>query len=323
VAKKFLDSITDVSGIKVGHWTDRRNATGCTVVLCERGAMPGVDVRGGAPGTMETDLLKTGYTGREIHGVLLGGGSAFGLAAPSGVTRWLEEHGVGLAFGGRRIPIVPAAIIYDLGMGNGDVRPTVESGYAAAAAAKSGRVAEGSVGVGTGASVSGVVRRGVRVKGGVGTASEDLGDGLIIAALVAVNAVGSVYDSSTGAIIAGIRDESGAFIDPIEVLRTERMPPASGENTTIGVIATNARITKEQANRLAMLGHDGMARAIRPVHTLADGDALFAMATGEVELDPSRVMSLEAYASVVVERAIVKAVRAATSLAGVRAIRDL
>jgi L-aminopeptidase/D-esterase-like protein len=178
--KKLLDSITDIPGIKVGHWTDRRNATGCTVLLCEAGAMPGVDVRGAAPGTMETDLMRTGFMPTQVHGVVLSGGSAFGLNAQAGVVRYLEEHGVGLSFGGQTIPIVPAAILFDLNLGRATVRPDAASGYAAAAAAKTGRVVEGSVGAGTGASLAGVVDMGrQRVKGGIGTASEDLGDGLI------------------------------------------------------------------------------------------------------------------------------------------------
>jgi len=323
VPKKLLDSITDIAGIKVGHWTDRRNATGCTVVLCEAGAMPGVDVRGAAPGTMETDLMRPGYMVQAVHGVFLSGGSAFGLGAQTGVLRYLQEKGVGLPRADTVIPLIPAAVIFDLGIGNNMARPSPGDAYTAAASAKGGRVAEGSVGAGTGAKVSGVAQPGTFVKGGVGTASEALGDGLIIAALVVVNAVGSVYDSATGQVVAGVRGEHGVYLDPQEALRNRRVPSITGANTTIGVIATNARLSKEQANRIAMLGHDGLARAIRPVHTLADGDTLFALATGEVALEPSRQMALESFAAVVVERAIVRAVRAATTLAGVKAMRDL
>ena len=321
---KLNDAITDVPGIKVGHWTDRRAATGCTVVLYEPGAMPGVDVRGGAPGTIETDLLRPGYAAQALHAVVLTGGSLFGLASVAGVVRWCEEQAVGITFGRQRIPIVSGAVVFDLNTGRSDSRPTAESGYAAAATARSGRVAEGSVGAGTGATVAKLMGANRRLKGGIGTASEVLADGLIVGAIVAVNAVGDILDSRDGSVVAGPRGEPGAFLDTMAGLRagTRRDAQAAEGNTTIGVVATNARLTKEQANRLATIAHDGLARAIRPVHTSADGDTVFAMATGEIEISPARVTALEAFAALAVERAIVKGVLAAKSLAGVPSVSE-
>ncbi|HLF78129.1 MAG TPA: P1 family peptidase [Dehalococcoidia bacterium] len=313
---KLLDAITDVAGIKVGHWTDADAATGCTVVICERGAVGGVDVRGAAPGTYETDALRPGNAVPSVHAVLLTGGSAFGLDAASGVMRWCEEHAIGFPFGGAIIPIVAGAVIFDLGIGRGDVRPDAKGGYDAASSARPGPVAEGSVGVGTGATVAKLLGRESWLKGGVGTASEALAEGVVVGALVAVNAVGDVIDPSTGSVLAGPRGDAGAFADTMSFLRSGRRRPVEG-NTTIGVVATNAKLTKEQANRLAVVAHDGLARAIRPAHTQGDGDTMFAMATGEVELHAMRIIALEAMASLAVERAIVKAVLAATSLAGV------
>jgi L-aminopeptidase/D-esterase-like protein len=323
MATKRHDAITDVAGIKVGHWTDLQGLTGCTVVLSEAGVVPGVDVRGGAPGTIETDLMRPGNVVNRVHGVLLSGGSAFGLAAQTGVVRWCEENGIGLEYAGQRIPIVPGAIIFDLGIGDAAARPGVEAGYAAAAAAKAGAVDEGSVGAGTGATVAKLMGHERWMKGGVGTASEELAGGLIVGAIVVVNAVGEVVDGRDGSVIAGPRADGGGFMDTLEGLRAIEGDSVPGGNTTIGVIATNARLDKEQANRLASMGHNGLARAIRPVHTLADGDTLFVLATGEVPVEGRQMLALEAFAAFVVERAIVKAVRAATSLGGAPAIRDL
>jgi L-aminopeptidase/D-esterase-like protein len=316
------DAITDIPGIKVGHWTDRRAITGCTVVLCEAGAVGGVDVRGAAPGTRETDLLRPGNLVQTVNAIVLAGGSAFGLDAASGVMRWCEEHGIGLAFGGMRIPIVAAAILYDLGIGRSDVRPDAEAGYAAARMARRGRVTEGSVGVGTGATVAKAAGPGSSMKGGVGSASEDVGGGLLIGAIVAVNAAGEIVDSSQGRVIAAPRGEDGRFLDSLRLL-SERIDDAPAPtNTTIGVVATNARLSKEQANRLAMVAQDGLARAIRPAHTMADGDTIFAMATGEKEVQVAGIRALEALAAKVVERAIVKGVLAAKSLGGIPSVSD-
>ena len=318
-----FDAITDVPGITVGHWTNLEAATGCTAVIATAGVVPGVSVRGGAPGTIETDLTQPGNLINRVHGILLSGGSAFGLAAQTGVVQWCEENGIGVEFGGHRIPIVPGAIIFDLGIGNGRVRPDAAAGYAAAAAAKGGPVEQGTVGAGTGATVAKLGGIGGAIKSGVGTASETLAGGIIVAALVVVNAVGEVLDSRTGALVAGPQSEDGGVIDVMERLRTFGAPATTGQNTTIGVVATNAALDKEQTNRLAAVAHNGLARSIRPVHTLADGDTLFALATGEVEPADRQLMAIEAFAAYVVERAVIKAVREATSLGGVPAIRDL
>ncbi len=317
------DAITDIPGIKVGHWTDRRAATGCTVVLCGDGAIGGVDVRGAAPGTRETDLMRPGNLVQAVNAVVLAGGSAFGLDAAGGVMRWCEEHGFGYQMGRLRIPIVAAAILFDLGIGNSKVRPDAAAGYGAAVAAKAGRVAEGSVGAGTGATVAKAGGPGTSMKGGVGTASEDCDDGIIVGALVAVNAGGEIVDSADGRVIAGPRGADGEFQDTLALVRAGRPAPPSAANTTLGVVATNGRLTKEQVNRLAAVAHDGLARAIRPSHTMGDGDTIFALATGERDL-PERggVRAVEAMAAVAVERAILKAVLAAKSLAGVPSVKD-
>lgn len=318
MASRKLDSITDVAGIRVGHWTDRRAATGCTVILCSKGAVPGVDVRGAAPGTRETDLMRPGNMVQEAHAILLTGGSAFGLDAATGVMRWCEEQGIGLRFGGAVVPIVGAAVLFDLGIGRSDVRPDAASGYAACEAAKSGRVAEGSTGAGAGATVAKAGGAGTSLKGGIGTASEVFGEGLVVGAIIAVNAVGEIVDSGDGSVVAGPRAGPGRFSDTFELIRRGAPPPSPGANTTIGVVATNARLTKEQANRLAAVSHDGLARAIRPCHTMSDGDTIFALATGAADL-PERggQRALEALGALAVERAVVKAVRAAKSAAGV------
>ena len=314
-----LDAITDVAGIKVGHWTDRRAATGCTVVLCEAGATPGVDVRGAAPGGHDTDLLRPGYTVQEVHAVVLTGGSLFGMASIPGVVRWCEENGIGITYARQRIPIVTGAVIFDLNTGRSDLRPDFDAGYAAVSSAREGRVTAGSVGAGAGATVAKIMGRERSLKGGVGTASETFGDGFVVGALVVVNAVGDIVDSATGEVIAGPRGEEGSFVDTVAALRarSRRLPEG---NTTIGVVATNAKLTKEQTNRLATVAHDGLARAIRPVHTTGDGDTMFALATGEKEMASTRIIALETMAALAVERAIHNAVRAATPLAGVPSV---
>ena len=319
-----LDAITDVPGIRVGHWTNRRAATGCTVVLCPRdGALGGVDVRGGAPGTRETDLLRPGAVAGRAHAVLLTGGSAFGLDAASGVMRYLEEEGIGYRFGGACIPLVPAAVVFDLNIGSAKVRPGAEEGYRAARAAKGGMVAQGSAGAGTGCTVAkaGGLDRGL--KGGAGTASERTPDGLIVGAIAVVNAGGEIVDSRRGRVIAGPRGEqAGTFQDTIDLMRAGTTGATPGENTTIAVVATNALLTKEQAGRLATVGHDGFARAIRPAHTVSDGDTVFALATGEHKIESGRVYALEALAARAVERAIVRGVLMATGLAGVPSAQE-
>jgi len=318
------DAITDVPGIAVGHWTNREAATGCTVVIPEHGAVGGIAVRGGAPGTRETDLLYPGRLAQKIHAVMLSGGSAFGLESATGAVRWLEERGQGIAFGGAIIPLVPAAILFDLNIGRSDVRPDAAAGYAACQAATTGTVAQGSVGAGTGATVGKALGIDKAVKGGLGTASERGPGGLVVGAIVACNAAGDVLDPATGRLVAGPRRDGGGFEDTVELLRQGRaVRQQAAQNTTIAVIATNLTLTKEQACRLASTAHDGLARAVRPAHGLTDGDAVFALATGELEAAPGPLWAVEALAARALERATLRSVLLAEGLAGVPSVRDL
>ncbi len=322
-----MTSITDVSGIRVGHYTDRQAATGCTVILCEAGAVGGVDVRGSAPGTRETDLLRPTSLVSEAHAVVLSGGSAFGLDAASGVVRYLEERGSGyLLWGGVRVPIVPAAILFDLGLVTHKVRPGPEDGYAACESATGASVAEGSVGAGTGATVAKALGRERAIKGGIGTASLDLGNGVIVGAIVAVNAVGGVYDVDTGEVVAGpLMDDGVSMHESMTQITSPgfaRPDRPSASNTTIGVVATNARLNKEQANKLASVAQDGLALAIRPAHTMSDGDTMFALATGTTDAEPN-MFRLCAASALCVARAIVSGVRAADGIGGVPGVKEL
>jgi L-aminopeptidase/D-esterase-like protein len=308
-------AITDVAGLSVGHFTDTRRPTGCSVVLVPEGAVAGVDVRGAAPGTRETDLLSPTNTVDRVHAVLLSGGSAFGLDAAGGVMRWLEERGFGLPVGPVRVPIVPAAVLFDLMVGDARIRPDANAGYAACEAARTQAPAEGSVGAGAGALVGKVFGHERAMKGGIGTASVRVG-GVTVGALVACNALGDVIDPDTGAVIAGARSEDGTrMIDTRRALLAGEppIPILAGTNTTIGVIATDAALTKAQATRLAQGAHDGLARAINPVHTVADGDTLFALATGKTKEHPG-MMVLATMAAEAVARATVRAVLAAKTL---------
>lgn len=318
--------ITAVPGLRVGHHTLTGRPTGCTVVLSEAGAVAGVDVRGSAPGTRETDLLSPVNSVSEVHAVVLSGGSAFGLSAADGVMTYLSERNVGYAVGPNRVPIVPAAIIFDLGVG-GDptIRPTSQCGYAAAVAATDRPVAEGNIGVGAGATVGKLAGWTRAMKGGVGSASIVYDDGTVVAALVVVNAVGDVVDPATGRILAGARGEDGnTFLDVRRLIRSGTLRGArnSGENTSLAVVATNARLTKTQATKLAQMAHDGFARSIYPVHTPVDGDVVFALATGQSEV-PADLLVLGALAADVVADAVLRAVRAAEGLPGLPAARDV
>lgn len=281
-----MPQITDVAGITVGHASDAHAATGCTVIVCRQGAVGGVDVRGSAPGTRETDALRPMTLVDRVHAVLLTGGSAFGLAAADGVVRYLEEQGIGFDVAVAKVPIVPAAVIFDLMIGSATVRPTAEMGYTAARGASPGPVEEGSVGAGSGATVGKVLGPQTAMKGGVGTWAVSLPGGVIVGALVVVNAFGDVIDDRTGEVLAGARDpHTGRFLNTAQaVVRGTRAPGFSG-NSTVGAIATNAALTKEQANKLAQLGHDGLARVISPVHTMFDGDTVFALSTGAAKAD--------------------------------------
>ena len=315
--------ITAVPGIRVGHTSDPVGLTGCTVVLCESGAVGGVDQRGGAPGTRETDLLRPLHLVQELHAVLLAGGSAYGLAAADGVMRYLEEHGVGFDARVARVPIVPAAILFDLDLGNPQARPDSAMGYGACQIASNGAVAEGNVGAGTGATVGKILGAGRAMKSGLGSAAVSLGGGLIVGALVAANPFGDVVDPQTGAVLAGARKiGSDEMADTLTTMRgiVGKTALRFASNTVIGVVATNGKLTKEEANKVAQMAQDGIARAVRPAHTLFDGDTLFALATGEKRADVNLV---GAYAAEVVAQAIARAVRAAEGAGGLPAYRDL
>lgn len=315
--------ITDVDGIKVGHFTDSRRPTGCTVILCEGGATGGVDVRGSAPGTRETDLLDPINAVEKAHAIVLSGGSAFGLDTASGVMRYLEEHDIGFDTRAAKVPIVPAAILYDLNVGDPKIRPNADSGYKACTAAKTGKIEEGTVGAGAGATI-GKAGGGRPMKGGIGTASIRMANGIVVAAIVAVNCVGNVIDPKTGKIVAGARTQDGkGFLDIIDSYRRSNSGVRGGEATTIGVIATNASgFTKAQMKKIAGMGHDGLARAINPAHTMGDGDTLFAIstATSRVAGDVTQIGALAAEA---VSEAILRAVKRATSIPGYPAFSDI
>ncbi|MDQ2690429.1 MAG: P1 family peptidase [Chloroflexota bacterium] len=300
-------AITDIRGIEVGHAQDDKALTGCTVILCRAGAVAGVDVRGGAPGTRETDLLDPVNLVENVHAVVLAGGSAFGLDAASGVMRYLEEQGIGFPTSEARVPIVPTTILYDLGIGRADVRPDAAMGYRAAAEASPNPPREGNVGAGTGASVGKVRGMEYATKSGIGTWSME-SNGLIVGALVAVNAIGDVVDPNSGEKIVGLRSGTS-----LEWMKNNPARPEIQSNTVIGVIGTNARLTKAGATKVAQMAHDGLARAIRPAHTMYDGDTIFTLATGEKEADLSLV---GACAADVMAETIVRAVKLAESAGG-------
>ncbi|MDQ7027322.1 MAG: P1 family peptidase [Anaerolineae bacterium] len=316
----LTNTLVDVPGFKVGHATNLEAATGCTVVICPSGTVGGVDVRGGAPGTRETDLLNPSNRVEEVSAVVLSGGSAFGLASAQGVVQYLEEHGLGYKSGsGFLIPIVPAAILFDLMIGDSTIRPDATMGYEACENASSDAVAQGTIGAGTGAILGAMRGKEFATKGGIGSASIDLGDGLYVAALVAVNAVGDVLDEQ-GNIIAGLRGDDGQFVGMLNALRqfAHGFPPRNmeSENTVIGIVATNAKLTKSQVNKVAQMAHDGIARAVNPAHTMFDGDTIFALASGEIEADTT---AIGAFAAEAMAQAIRNGIRHATSLDGVRA----
>ncbi len=320
--------LTDVAGLEVGHFTHGDRPTGCTVVLAEEGAVGGVDVRGGAPGTRETDVLHPVNHVAVVHAVVLAGGSAFGLESATGVVRFLEEKGIGYPVGVGRVPIVPAAILFDLGVGDFKVRPDAASGYQAARAATSGSVDEGSVGAGAGATVGKLFGPSGAMRGGLGTASLRLGDEAVVAALVVVNAVGDVIDPETGALVAGARSEDGTRLrgTMASLLRGELPGRGLGaapgvENTSLGVVATNVALDKSEATKVAQMAHDGLARTIRPVHTPWDGDTIFALSLGKVRV-PEPAFVVGALAAEAVARAVLRGVRAATSLPGLPSASD-
>ena len=316
----MYSGITDVSGIKVGHHTDKKAVTGCTVILCEQGAVAGVDVSGSSPGTRETDLLRPGNLVEKIQAIVLSGGSAFGLDAATGVMKYLEERGFGYETTAGRVPIVPAAIIFDLNIGDSRIRPGANEGYQACLAATDGKVAEGCVGAGTGATVGKILGLERAVKSGLGTASQRIARDVVVAALVVVNAVGDVIEPGTGKILAGPRKLHGrGFMSTSKLWKGEFKEAVPPFNTVIGVVATDARLGKAEANRLARMAQVGIARTIDPCHTMYDGDALFTLSVGKKETDLS---ALGAAAAEVVAEAIVRAIQKAKTLAGVPAAED-
>ena len=321
-------AITDVEGIKVGHYTDSRRPTGCTVIIVEEGAVAGVDVRGAAPGTRETDLLDPVNTVQQIHAIVLSGGSAFGLETATGVMRYLEERGIGFKLGAARVPIVPAAILFDLNIGDQKIRPGAEAGYKACQAATSTVPLEGNVGAGAGATIGKLFGLERAMKGGIGTAAINLNDNLgrmTVGAIVAVNAVGDVYDPKSGKIIAGARTQDGkSLLGSLDaILRGDSLPPSlSGASTTIGVVATDLKLDKAQATKVAQMAHDGLARAINPAHTAFDGDTIFALSTGR-SLRTANITLIGALAAEAISQAVVRAVRAAKGIPGYPGITDI
>ncbi len=316
-------TLSALPGMRIGHWSDPGAATGCTVLLCPAGAVAGVDVRGGAPGTRETDLLDPVCTVDKVHAICLAGGSAFGLAAADGVMRWLEERGHGFDVRVARVPIVPTAILFDLLLGRADIRPDAAAGYAACEAATAGPVAQGNVGAGTGATVGKMLGFDFAMKGGIGFASRTIGE-TVIAALVVVNAAGNIVDPATGQIIAGARNASGTgFVDAHEILQQHLQhtvnPWGRRGNTTLAVVLTNVALSKVGCTKVAQMAHDGFARTIHPVHTAVDGDIVFALSHGEQTGDAGIVGAL---AAEVVAEAILAGVRAAETLHGVPASKD-
>ncbi|MBI5963287.1 MAG: P1 family peptidase [Chloroflexi bacterium] len=334
---KLKNAITDIRGIEVGHAQNEEALTGCTVILCRKGAVAGVDVRGGAPGTRETDLLNPINLVEKVHAIVLAGGSAFGLDAASGVMRYLEEKKIGFNTGAARVPIVPSAILYDLNLGRADVRPDSAMGALAAASARgltaSDPPAEGNVGAGAGASVGKMFGAALAMKSGLGTASMDVGGGVIVGAIVAVNAWGDVVDPKTNEIIAGLRSgkvgplrvgKKNQFADTLAMMKSPIgrgvLGFASRGNTVIGAVATNARLTKAQATKVAQMAQDGIARAIRPAHTMLDGDTIFALSTGAKKAD---VSIIGAFAAEVMADAILRAVKMANSAGGVPGLGEI
>lgn len=326
-------SLTSVPGISVGNMDDSEAITGCTVILCEQGAIGGVDQRGGAPGTRETDLLRSMRLVQHVHAVVLAGGSAFGLDAAAGVMRYLVERDVGFDAQVAKVPIVPAAILFDLGIGRSDVYPDAEMGYQACLKASTEPVPQGNHGAGMGGTVGTMLGINGATKSGLGGESIDLGGGAVVAALVAVNALGDVVDPNTNSIMAGVRPTkvgpimvggTGTFANSMSLMKgfagKTILKLASQRNTIIGVVATNVGLTKEQTNFVAQMAHDGIARAVRPAHTMLDGDTIFALSTGKKKVD---VNVVGVFAAEAVAKAIVHAVVCAESIGGVPARRDL
>jgi L-aminopeptidase/D-esterase-like protein len=323
---RLNNSITDVPGIRVGHAQDEEALTGCTVILCEKGAVGGVDQRGGAPGTRQTDALYPMHLVQQVHAIVLTGGSAFGLDTATGVVRYLEERGVGFDVRVTRVPIVPAAVLFDLAIGRVDVRPDAAMGYRACLNASRHPPAEGNAGAGMGATVGKILGINQAMKSGIGCASQEIGRGVVVGAIAAVNTFGDIIDPHNGRIIAGARnvsleEGSGAsgeyFADTLQVMKSmlsgQQLRFGRRDNTVIGVVATNAKLNKEQANKVAQMAHDGLARTVRPAHTMVDGDTIFALSTGNRKVD---VNIIGAFAAEAFAQAILRAIFAAKPIAG-------
>ena len=311
-----MKGLTDIPGIRVGHVSDFEALTGCTAILCEQGAVGGVDIRGSASGTQEISTLDPGNINPLVHGILLTGGSAFGLEAAAGVRRYLEHRGVGFDVVVAKVPIVPAAVLFDLTIGKPGVRPNLAMGEAAAAEATAGAVKEGCVGAGTGATVGKILGMRQAMKSGIGSFTVELPGGVLVSAMVAVNAFGDVRDPTTGKIVAGARKapDSREFVDTERELKLRGPAGFARHNTTLGVVATNARLTKVEAAKLAQFAGLGMARTIYPVNTMYDGDTVFALSLGDRQAD---INTLGSAAAEAVAQAILRAVRLATTMGGV------
>lgn len=310
-------TLTTLAGFRVGHAHDLNGPTGCTVILCPPETVAGVDQRGGAPGTRETDLLRPMHRIQHAHAILLAGGSAYGLDAASGVMRYLEEQGTGFDVGVGVVPIVPAAVIFDLDVGDPHIRPDAALGYAACQAASTEPVEDGCVGAGAGARVGRILGSEFACKSGVGSALITLDGGFMVAALMVVNAGGDIVDSA-GSILAGVRQPSdgASFASSLDVMRSLAAPPTeqSSSNTIIGVVATNATLSKEEACKMASMAQNGLAQAVRPAHTMMDGDTIFALASGTH--GPADLSVIGAFAAEATAAAIRRAVQAATPMAG-------
>ena len=317
----MTESLIDIAGISIGHYTDTSSGTGCTAILCTDGAVPGIDVRGSAPGTRESDLMRTGHMIRHVHGLVLSGGSAFGLETASGVMKYLEENDIGYRVANSVVPIVPAAIIFDLGFIDNAVRPGITEGYIAAENATTGNVQEGNVGAGTGATIGKAMGIKNATKGGLGTYSMTVA-GVKIAALAVVNPFGDVVDPENGSIIAGARGANNEFIDTSAYLLNGNPMETELSNTTLAVVITDADLTKEEANKLSQNGQNGLSLAIRPAHTTGDGDVVFALATGKSKIRPD-MRQLGIAASKTVSKAIIQAVISAESLGGIPSANEI
>lgn len=328
----FQNAITDVPGIRVGQAQDLEALTGCTVVLLDKPGIGGVDQRGGAPGTRETDALRPMHLVNQVHAILLTGGSAFGLEAAGGVMKYLEENGIGFNTGVAKVPIVPAAVLFDLAVGRADIRPDAVMAYTACKNASAEPPQQGNVGAGTGATVGKILGIGQSMKSGIGTASMDIGGGVIVGALMAVNAFGDVLDYPSTRILAGVRPKAigplkiggeEKYANTLELMRSftgrQILEFASRQNTVIGVVATNAKLTKEEINKVAQMAHNGLAMTIQPAHTMFDGDTIFSVATQQ---RPADVNIVGAFAARVVAMAIVNAVKSAQSITGIPSAKD-